>query len=221
MADQTSGEVVKTTLKGKTILSLPKPPHAVYKKGTYSPTWVAVNEAWLGGNGDIWVADGYGMSYLHRFSADGRYISSTNGGSGDMKFNCPHGIMFSNRHGTPELYVADRGNSRFQVLDPDGNILRTIRNDLTLPCGSIPVDDHLIVPQLDARVTILDASDRFVCHLGNNKPTCDIEGWPNHPPHLIVPGLFNSPHAAAADSDGNLYVVEWIIGGRITKLKKL
>lgn len=32
---------------------------------------------------------------------------------------------------------------------------------------------------------------------------------------------FNSPHGAAADASGNLYVVEWITGGRITKLEKL
>jgi hypothetical protein len=35
---------------------------------------------------------------------------------------------------------------------------------------------------------------------------------------LIDAGKFNSPHGVAADTQGNIYVTEWIIGGRITKL---
>jgi len=37
---------------------------------------------------------------------------------------------------------------------------------------------------------------------------------------LVKPGKFVTPHAVAADPLGNLFVVEWIIGGRITKLAK-
>jgi hypothetical protein len=29
---------------------------------------------------------------------------------------------------------------------------------------------------------------------------------------------FNSPHGGASDADGNLYVSEWLLGGRYTKL---
>jgi len=29
------------------------------------------------------------------------------------------------------------------------------------------------------------------------------------------------PHSAAADAAGNIYVVEWITGGRVTKLEKV
>jgi hypothetical protein len=31
---------------------------------------------------------------------------------------------------------------------------------------------------------------------------------------------FNSPHAAAVDGDGALFVAEWLVGGRYTKLTK-
>jgi hypothetical protein len=33
-------------------------------------------------------------------------------------------------------------------------------------------------------------------------------------------GKFNSPHGMAIDGKGNLYVAEWLIGGRFTKLAK-
>jgi len=55
-----------------------------------------------------------------------------------------------------------------------------------------------------------------------------VEGWPNNrnasgelvPTSLIQPGKFNSPHGMAVDSQGNLYVAEWLIGGRFIKLEK-
>jgi sugar lactone lactonase YvrE len=31
-------------------------------------------------------------------------------------------------------------------------------------------------------------------------------------------GPFNSPHGLAVDGEGNLYIAEWMVGGRITKL---
>jgi peptidylamidoglycolate lyase len=59
LTDQYSAEVVKTTLDGRVVMTLQKPDHEIYQRGMYSPTWVAVNEERFGGNGDIWVADGW------------------------------------------------------------------------------------------------------------------------------------------------------------------
>ncbi|MBW7995671.1 MAG: hypothetical protein FVQ81_03670 [Candidatus Glassbacteria bacterium] len=60
----------------------------------------------------------------------------------------------------------------------------------------------------------------MVCYLGGNEEAKDRDGWPNLPAELIEAGKFNSPHDVAVDAGGNLYIVEWIIGGRITKLAK-
>ena len=46
------------------------------------------------------------------------------------------------------------------------------------------------------------------------------DGWPYLPADLIHAGKFNSPHGQAVDNQGNLYVTEWLIGGRHTKLAK-
>ncbi len=37
----------------------------------------------------------------------------------------------------------------------------------------------------------------------------------------MKPGRFNSPHGVDVDTDGNVYVVEWIVGGRIIKLERI
>ena len=53
---------------GEELLELPFPEHDAYKQSRYSPTSVAVDEIFDGGTGDVWVADGYGASLVHRFS---------------------------------------------------------------------------------------------------------------------------------------------------------
>ena len=78
-----TGQVVKTTLTGETVMSLETPPLPVYGEVDYMPTWVAVNEERNGGNGDVWVADGYGANYVHRYDKDGGYVLSINGEEGD------------------------------------------------------------------------------------------------------------------------------------------
>jgi hypothetical protein len=80
--------------------------------------------------------------------------------------------------------------------------------------------DHLLVPELFGRVSILDKNDKLVAYLGCNDGIEKREGWPNQRGH-VGEGRFNSPHAMTADAAGNLYVVEWIVGGRVTKLAKV
>lgn len=222
LTDQETAEVVKMTLEGTRVLSLARPDHSVYREGKYVPTWVAVNEERFGGNGDIWVADGYGSGLVHRFDRLGNYMHSISGEEGRSgKFDCPHGIMFDYRSGRPELTIADRGNKQFQVYDQDGSFVRSFNDGITCPCASLIIGSELFVPELNAKVTVLDRNNKLVCHLGDNEPTCSVKGWPDHPRELIVAGKFNSPHSMAADAMGNLYVVEWIMGGRITKLEKV
>lgn len=222
LTDQDTAEVVKTTLDGETVMNLQAPELPAYKTGRFSPTWVAVSEERFGGNGDIWVTDGYGQNYIHRYDRSGNYRGSINGEGGQAgAFRCPHGIWMDWRKGGPELYIADRGNRRVQVYDGEGNYKRVFGSDfLTSPCGFVTHGEQMLIPELRARLAVLDINDNPVCYLGENESVCDLPGWPNHPRELIQPGRFNSPHGMAADRDGNLYIVEWIVGGRIIKLAK-
>lgn len=179
---------------------------------------MAVNEARRGGNGDIWVADGYGSNRVSRYDAAGNYLSMLDGTEGSGRFDCPHGIWFDSRKRPMELYVADRGNHRIQVYDAQGKHLRTFGEDfLTSPDIFVADQERLIIPELDGRVTILDVDDRLICHLSDNEQICLDPAWPDKTP--LLAGKFNSPHAAAADA-GDIYVVEWRVGGRIVKLER-
>ena len=220
--------VIKMTMHGETVMSLQVPELPVYRDAMYSPTFVTINEERLGGNGDIWVTDGYGQSYVHRYDRRGNYVSSLSGEEGDGgRFNCPHAIYVDRRRSEPELYVADRGNSQVQVYDLEGGFKRAFGTDfLTTPSGFATHGDRMIVAELRARVTVLDENDSLVCYLGENEAVCGVDGWPNNKndrgdtirTKLLSSGRFNSPHGMAVDRDGNIYIAEWMIGGRQIKL---
>ena len=71
-------------------------------------------------NGEIFVADGYGNSRVHRFAPDGRLILSWGTrGDGPGQFTTPHGIWVHD----DKVYVCDRENNRVQVFTVDGEYL--------------------------------------------------------------------------------------------------
>jgi DNA-binding beta-propeller fold protein YncE len=224
LTDQNTAEVVKTTLDGKSVMNIAKPDHPVYREGgKYTPTWVAVNEQRFGGNGDVWVTDGYGSNLVHHYDQGGKYLGSIDGTEGNAgAFKCSHGIMFSYRRGTPELYIADRSNQRLQVYDAEGKYLRVVEGQTHSPCGFVFLGKNMYVPELFAGVKIFDGDDRLVANLGDNRKVTEVKGWPNLAgTQHVQAGKFNSPHGMAVAPSGDIYVVEWIIGGRITKLAKV
>ena len=224
------GQVVKATMDGRVTMSLEPPNIPVYRDGGYLPTSVAVNEERFGGNGDVWIADGYGKSHVHRFDRSGNYLSSINGSEGRAgAFDCPHEAFVDTRGDEPELYITDRSNSRIQVYDLDGDFKRAFGSDfLTSPSAFATHGDLLIVGELRARLTVLDADDAPVTYLRDNEGVCGLDGWPNatdrdgstvRTPHLETT-RFNSPHGIAVDGQGSIFVAEWLIGGRVTKLAR-
>lgn len=73
--------------------------------------------------GDIYVADGYAASRVHRFSAYGVHRGSWGSqGRGEGQFGWPHAIW---THADGRVVVVDRINDRVQVFDPDGNPLQS------------------------------------------------------------------------------------------------
>lgn len=233
LVDQNTLEVVKTTLDGKTVLSIPKPDHPAYasaetpRKGVYMPTWAAQNPV----NGEIWVADGYGSWLLHRHDGRGRYLQSIDGSNGASAFSEPHGINFRPGNGTPELFVTDRANHRVAVFDGEGNFLRA-SNSCHSPCCFDFLGQSALVPELFTGVKILSADSlEVIAHLGENPevqprsdggwwPPVSPKGWPDlQGTEHVKPDRFNSPHGACFGPDGAIYVGEWIFGGRLTKLQ--
>jgi hypothetical protein len=210
---------VKTTLSGERIWEIGCPMDSgVYEKPEqFVPTNIAIAP-----NGDFYVADGYGLSYIHQYNAKAEYIG-TWGGKGDApgKMNCPHGIYVDSRGETPVLVIADRANVRLQYFDLNGNHLGFVTEELRFPCHFDQRGDDLLIPDLYGRVTIFNKDNKLITHLGDNPGVEKTEGYPNLPHNQRVPGKFISPHAAIWDHDGNIYAVEWVNDGRVTKLRRV
>lgn len=226
-----AGHTVKMSMDGESRMELVAPELPIYNPGMFSPTQVAVWKTEDGGNGDVWVTDGYGQSHIHRFTSAGEYVSSINGSEGGAgAFSCPHFIWIDTRKSEPELYIADRANGRVQVYDLDGKFKRSFGEDFFItPSAIAPYGDMTVIAELNARLTIIDAEDRLVTYLGDNHEVAKEPGWPNMLGPDGVPtrtnrlreGVFNSPHGLATDDDGAIYVSEWLIGGRYIKLEKV
>lgn len=216
LVDYELHQVVKMTRRGdeRMRIGLPPRPDIYAGPSEYRPTDVCIAP-----DGTIYVFDGYGKPYIHLFDPLGKYLSSIGGpGDGPGQLNCPHGGWIDTRSAVPELYVADRGNNRIQVFTLDGHHKRFIRSpEIKQPCDFYQWGNDLYIPDLQARLVILDRNDQVTAVLGDNPEAPKTPGWPNIQDKLID-GKFNSPHACCVDSRGNIYVVEWISTGRITKL---
>lgn len=219
LADPDRHIVVKTTLDGKTVytLGVPELPNVYPTPDKYKPTDTAVAP-----NGDVYVCDGYGQSWVHQYDKNAKYIRSWGGkGKEAGQLDCPHGIWIDTRKSTPRVYVADRSNNRLQIFSLDGKHLAFVSGDFRLPCCFFQFKDEQVIPDLHSRVTIIDKDDKLIAHLGDNEGGWKKPGWPNIAKEEIKVGLFSSPHAACVDSRGDIYVVEWISDGRVTKLAKV
>lgn len=221
--------VVEVDLDGRVMRELPRPPDPLYRDSMYRPTCAVSFDDNVGGNGDVWVADGYGADLVHRFSASGEHRATLDGTDGAGRFSVPHALLIDNRRAEPELYVADRANGRIQVFDMDGRYHRTVGESfLSRPTWMAVFGDQLFVAEfLPPRLSILDSEDRLVGFIGEDQAAPDRKEWPNQRradgglqrPSALGAGRFNSPHAVAVDHAGDLYVTEWLIGGRTIKLR--
>ncbi len=215
--------VVKATLKGEVVWKIQGPPDvAGYKPGAdgvakrYNPTNVAIAP-----NGDVYVGDGYGSSFVNQYNSKAEYIRTFGGrGAEPGQLSEPHGIWVDTRGRTPVFVAADRRNNRLQRFTLDGKHIDFVPG-FRLPCD---FDEHkgmVVIPDLHGRVTLIDTANQIVAHLGDS----NAPQWNNplrtQTRDTFIPGQFICPHGACFDHDGNIFVVEWVEVGRVTKLRKV
>lgn len=177
-------------------------------------------------DGGFFLADGYGSYRIHRYDRHGNWVSTFGAeGKGPGQFNTPHGICLDARPGRePMVAVADRANARLQWFTLDGQHRKTMDGFL-LPANLDTYKNLLLVPDLQARITLLDAKDNVVAQLGEDaawRTEVLKDGLKlRREPQRWVAGKFLHPHDACFDAEGNIFVAEWVHTGRITKLRRM
>jgi hypothetical protein len=226
-------KVVKTNLNGEEVWAKGRPECKEYEnpKAAYNPT----NICWLP-DGGFNVGDGYGSNYMLNYDKDGKLVKVF-GGTGEKlgQLRTPHGQWVDDRNENhPLLLVCDRANARLQTFTLDGKPVAatTPREVVLFPAHAKTRGNVVLLPDLHARVSLLDRNDRDykpLVHLGEDKEWREkvvaslgkgmtpVRTQPKEWPA----GKFVHPHDAAFDKDGNIFVVEWVQTGRVTLLKKV
>jgi hypothetical protein len=223
-ADNFDHTVRKFTTDGTLLMTLGKPDRPAdtgFKIGE-SPVQHAggpfnmVTNVAVAENGEMFISDGYGNARIHRFSAEGKLLSSWGEpGAGPGQFNLPHGVAVD-RAG--RVYVADRENSRLQIFTSQGEFIESWdwvnrpddlfideqENLYIAELGwNVPTPDRPHFPFMKhppmghapiARVTICDLDGNIQTQIGGENP--------------VLPGNFIVPHGIWADSRGDFYVGE-------------
>ena len=221
----------KLTLKGETIWEKYAPMDSgVYRKDEDKirvkrwgrDAFMPTNFAFLDDGGFL-LTDGYGSWYVHRYDNEGNWVSKFGGpGEGEGKFNLPHGIWIDRRPGRKErIVVCDRAHHTLQYFNMDGKYLETLRG-YGLPANCDTYKNLLLIPELHARVTLLNEKNEVVVQLGEDveRVTKTVKGVRNDP-RKWIDGKFVHPHDACFDHDGNILVAEWVATGRVTRLRRL
>ena len=221
----------KLTLKGETVWEKYAPMDSgVYRKDEDKirvkrwgrDAFMPTNFAFLDDGGFL-LTDGYGSWYVHRYDKEGNWVSKFGGpGEGEGKFNLPHGIWIDRRPGRKErIVVCDRAHHTLQYFNMNGKYLETLKG-YGLPANCDTYKNLLLVPELHARVTLLNEKNEIVVQLGEDveRVTKTVKGVRNDPKKW-VDGKFVHPHDACFDHDGNILVAEWVATGRVTRLRRL
>lgn len=170
--------------------------------GRHRPRWQAPFnhpcDVAVAADGEIYVADGYGNSAVHRFAADGTWLATWGApGSGPGEFTTPHAVWVDQ---LDRVLVADRENNRVQVFDRTG-VFQDAWGDHYHPMD-IYVDG-------DGMVLVTDQIPRLSMHA----PDGTLAG-------RCRPVAYGA-HGIWGDARGNIYLAEANPMNRITRLTPL
>lgn len=204
---------------GEIVLRLPFPEESGLKLARFSPTAITVAP-----NGDIYLSDGYASNHIFRFDKTGKYQSHFGTKGNDLKqFNTAHGMTLDTRYEPPRLLVCDRNHQpkgRLLHYDLEGNFMAEVATGLGMPTAATVQGDYVSVPDLQGRLIILDKNNTIMAVLGHN-PDPKKGGSYNIPQSDWIEGIFSGTHGSYWDADGNLYVQDWNVAGRIMKLVRV
>jgi hypothetical protein len=171
-------------------------------------------------NGDIYIVDGYGKSWIFQFDKAGKFKQVFGGPTqkvADKAFANTHKIFVDNRYSPARLLCLDRGNNRMFHLNLDGTNPQMIADKgLRNPSSASFHGELMCVAEIAGRVSVWNKEGKMVAELGAN----DTKGQTNTPgvkPDAWRTGIVTSPHGITFDGKGNILETEWNQFGRVLR----
>jgi hypothetical protein len=212
---------VKLTLAGEIVLEVARDaiPREYWTENRFSTELgVLLSGIDVAPNGDLYVTDGYSSDYVHRFDPQGKYLGTFGGKDAPYGFNILHKIAMDTRFDPVRIIAADRLNNRVVHLGLDGEFLGVVNDELLLPAALAIDGDNVVVGELTGRVTILGRDGDAVMRLGTN--TDEGVGGNRMPPERWRTGYVVAPHGVATNAEGDVFVAEFSMFGRVHKFDR-
>lgn len=204
---------------GKIVMHLPFPEESGLKLARFSPTAITVTA-----NGDIFLSDGYASNHVFKFDKTGKYLMHFGTKGNAMKFfNTAHGMTLDTRYEPNRLLICDRNHQpkgRLVHYTLEGEFIEEVVTGLGMPTSVAIQGDYVSVPDLHGRVVVLDKNNIIMAVLGYN-PDPKLGGSFGVKQEDWIEGIFSGTHGSYWDKDGNLYVQDWNVSGRIIKLVRV
>lgn len=214
---------IKCDLDGKVVMEIPKTAFPADKGA------LKLTNCDVASNGDIYIVDGYGKSWIFQFDRAGKFKKVFGGPDEPYKFANTHKIFIDHRFSPERIVALDRGNNRMLHLDLDGNILGSIASSpkydpksgnppaaqsVRNPSSASFHGDLMCVAEIGGRVSVWDKDNKLVAELGvnpkfTNTPGIEAKDWQT--------GTVTSPHGITFDNDGNVLECEWNKWGRVLR----
>ena len=219
-ARNVAGEGIKFHAEtGDIVLRIGIPEESGLKLAKWYPTAMTITS-----NGDIYLADGYASNHIFKFDKSGKYVMHFGTKGNSLKeFNTCHGMVLDTRYDPERLLICDRNHQpkgRLLHYDLDGNFIDEVVTGLGMPTSAAVQGDFVSVPDLHGRLVILDKTNTIIAVLGNNPDPGKGRNF-NIPQDQWHEGIFSGTHGSYWDKDGNLYVQDWNVSGRIMKLVRV
>lgn len=219
-ARNNNAEGIKFNIKsGEIVLRLGFPKESGLNLDKFNPTAITI-----AANGDIFLSNGYASNHIFKYDKTGKYLMHFGSkGNGLQQFNTAHGMTLDTRYEPPRLLVCDRNHEpkgRLVHYSLEGEFIEEVVTGLGMPTSAAVQGDFVSVPDLKGRVVILDKSNTIIAVLGHN-PDPEKGGSYDIPQDQWIEGVFSGTHGSYWDKDGNLYVQDWNVSGRIMKLVRV
>jgi peptidylamidoglycolate lyase len=216
ITDTNKNQFYKTTIDGRILQTWDYP----VDSGKYAdPKRFVPTETTITKNGEIYVADGYGMQYITHYDAQGK-IKNIFGGRGneDKHLDNAHGITIDYRTSPETLIITDRTRCCFKRFSMSGDYMETISLPGACVCRPVIKGNYLYAavlrsPNLDTVdsgfVIILNKENKVVSVIGGSVPVYENGKLK---PFSQTEKLFKHPHDVMVDDEENLYVCQWSSG---------